>query len=334
MTIIATISVPSSYGYVVLVAASSTFVIMWKSIQVWEGTGKVELEEVNPNLRGGRVENHLGKATPSSPDRDSNLDLSVFSSRAQHDMRVGKARKKYNIQYPTMYSPDNVQFNCIQRAHQNTYHPLQAYGTMSIDTSEISQYIASTRTDMPTESRGKRGEKEGKSEWKGQSWTARLENYPQFLTLLLLGGLEWPIISAVGGAVWLLGRIVYAKGYYTGVLSSPSGLEVESRCATEFIAEKPKTECVVIMALDGVLLLGVLTIEGLAGWVDLAASDGGSNVSGGKQKNKAPLDLYCDCINYLVNFAKRDNPSFICEPHCVTNWSVRVGTLAFVLPFR
>nr|CAD7263457.1 unnamed protein product [Timema shepardi] len=27
--------------------------------------------EVNPHLRGGRVENHLGKTTPSSPDRDS-----------------------------------------------------------------------------------------------------------------------------------------------------------------------------------------------------------------------------------------------------------------------
>nr|CAD7392601.1 unnamed protein product [Timema cristinae] len=49
--------------------------------------GKVELEEVNPNLRGGRVEHHLGKTTPSSPDRDSNLDLPVLSSRAQHDKR-------------------------------------------------------------------------------------------------------------------------------------------------------------------------------------------------------------------------------------------------------
>nr|CAD7265668.1 unnamed protein product [Timema shepardi] len=49
--------------------------------------GKVELEEVNPHLRGRRVENHLGKTTPSSPDRDSNLDLPVLSSRAQHDKR-------------------------------------------------------------------------------------------------------------------------------------------------------------------------------------------------------------------------------------------------------
>nr|CAD7406744.1 unnamed protein product [Timema poppensis] len=51
------------------------------------GIWKVELEEVNPHLRGGRVENHLGKTTPSSPDRDSNLDLPVLSSRAQHDKR-------------------------------------------------------------------------------------------------------------------------------------------------------------------------------------------------------------------------------------------------------
>nr|CAD7404752.1 unnamed protein product [Timema cristinae] len=55
-----------------------------------QGIGKVELEEVNPHLRGGRVENHLGKTTPSSPDRDSNLDLPVLSSRAQHVKRVSQ----------------------------------------------------------------------------------------------------------------------------------------------------------------------------------------------------------------------------------------------------
>nr|CAD7194224.1 unnamed protein product [Timema douglasi] len=48
---------------------------------------QVELEEVNPHLRGGRVENHLGKNTLSSPDRDSNLDLPVLSGQAQHDKR-------------------------------------------------------------------------------------------------------------------------------------------------------------------------------------------------------------------------------------------------------
>nr|CAD7195702.1 unnamed protein product [Timema douglasi] len=55
---------------------------------------QVELEEVSPHLRGGRVENHLGKTTPSSPDRDSNLDLPVLSSRAQHDKRVSQLRHR------------------------------------------------------------------------------------------------------------------------------------------------------------------------------------------------------------------------------------------------
>nr|CAD7402310.1 unnamed protein product [Timema cristinae] len=58
------------------------------------GIGKVELEEVNPHLRVGRVENHLGKTTPSSPDRDSNLDLPVLGGRAQHDKRVSQLRHR------------------------------------------------------------------------------------------------------------------------------------------------------------------------------------------------------------------------------------------------
>nr|CAD7432082.1 unnamed protein product [Timema monikensis] len=58
------------------------------------GIEKVELEEVNPHLRGGRVEYHLGKTTPSSPDRDSNLDLPVLSSRDQHDKHISQLRHR------------------------------------------------------------------------------------------------------------------------------------------------------------------------------------------------------------------------------------------------
>nr|CAD7265492.1 unnamed protein product [Timema shepardi] len=61
------------------------------------GIGKVELEEVNPHLRGGRVENHLGETALSSPDRDSNLDIPVLSSRAQHDKRVSQLRHRGGI---------------------------------------------------------------------------------------------------------------------------------------------------------------------------------------------------------------------------------------------
>nr|CAD7569538.1 unnamed protein product [Timema californicum] len=61
--------------------------------------GKVELEEVNPHLRGGRVENHLGKTTPSSPDRDSNLNLPVLSDRAHHNKRVSQLRHRGGMRH-------------------------------------------------------------------------------------------------------------------------------------------------------------------------------------------------------------------------------------------
>nr|CAD7442862.1 unnamed protein product [Timema bartmani] len=37
-------------------------------------------EEVYPNLCAGRVENNFGKTTLSTPDQDSNLDLTVISN--------------------------------------------------------------------------------------------------------------------------------------------------------------------------------------------------------------------------------------------------------------
>nr|CAD7395224.1 unnamed protein product [Timema cristinae] len=75
------------------------------------GIGKVEIEAVNPHLRGGRVENHLGKTTPSSPDRDSNLDLLILSSRAQHDKRLtnGCAPLTHNTRDLDQHSTQKVE---------------------------------------------------------------------------------------------------------------------------------------------------------------------------------------------------------------------------------
>nr|CAD7439574.1 unnamed protein product [Timema bartmani] len=62
--------------------------------------GRLNLEEVNPHLRGERerererVENHLGQTTPSSADRDSNLNLPVLGGLAQHDWRVSQLRHR------------------------------------------------------------------------------------------------------------------------------------------------------------------------------------------------------------------------------------------------
>lgn len=78
-------------------------------------------------------------------------------------INVGRARKQYKVEYPEMYSPTSKQFNCIQRAHQNT-----------------------------------------------------LEGQSQFLTLLFIGGLQYPKISAGVGMIYLASRVAYALGYYTG----------------------------------------------------------------------------------------------------------------------
>lgn len=43
-----------------------------------------------------------------------------------------------------------------------------------------------------------------------------LENYPQFLVMLGLGSIKYPLISSIGGGIWLLGRVVYFQGYSTG----------------------------------------------------------------------------------------------------------------------
>nr|CAD7427701.1 unnamed protein product [Timema monikensis] len=74
------------------------FIIACSCVEM-ASTEEREMREVNPHLRGGRVEIHLGKTTPSSPDRDSNLDLPILSSRAQHDKRVSQLRHRGEGEY-------------------------------------------------------------------------------------------------------------------------------------------------------------------------------------------------------------------------------------------
>ncbi|GLI64262.1 hypothetical protein VaNZ11_007464 [Volvox africanus] len=44
-----------------------------------------------------------------------------------------------------------------------------------------------------------------------------LENQPIFLALLVTAGLKHPITAAAAGVVYLVGRVLYMKGYSTGV---------------------------------------------------------------------------------------------------------------------
>ncbi|XP_038048096.1 microsomal glutathione S-transferase 3-like [Patiria miniata] len=78
-------------------------------------------------------------------------------------VNVSRARRKYGVEYPAMYSDSHQLFNCVQRAHQNT-----------------------------------------------------LESYPPFLFFLAMSGLRFPRASAACGAVWILSRLSFARGYYSG----------------------------------------------------------------------------------------------------------------------
>jgi glutathione S-transferase len=43
-----------------------------------------------------------------------------------------------------------------------------------------------------------------------------LEYMPAFLVLLLVGGLEMPMLCTIAGNVWILSRVLYAQGCYSG----------------------------------------------------------------------------------------------------------------------
>ncbi|KAH6565115.1 hypothetical protein BASA62_007497 [Batrachochytrium salamandrivorans] len=43
-----------------------------------------------------------------------------------------------------------------------------------------------------------------------------LEMYPGFLFLLSLSGIQYPLYSGIFGAVWILGRIIFAVSYISG----------------------------------------------------------------------------------------------------------------------
>ena len=43
-----------------------------------------------------------------------------------------------------------------------------------------------------------------------------LEELPFFLMHIFLAGFRFPIFAAVFGAIWLVGRIIYAVGYWSG----------------------------------------------------------------------------------------------------------------------
>jgi glutathione S-transferase len=101
---------------------------------------------------------------------------------------VDRARRKYDVPAPIMYTTDEkkLKFNQIQRGHQHN-----------------------------------------------------LENYPQFAIMLLLSGIEHPIIASIAGLVYCLGMVAYAWGYQQGVAGYRYGfMKVPAYFGLMFITAK------------------------------------------------------------------------------------------------
>ncbi|PSC71425.1 Microsomal glutathione S-transferase 3 [Micractinium conductrix] len=63
------------------------------------------------------------------------VGLCVAAGAVIHNMwmgvKVGQARKKYNVAYPALYAPpghkNEKEYNCVQRAHQNSLENLPGF---------------------------------------------------------------------------------------------------------------------------------------------------------------------------------------------------------------
>ena len=51
----------------------------------------------------------------------------AFVLNMWQSFRIGGARKRFGVKYPDMYSDKHPQFNCYQRAHQNTLESVPFY---------------------------------------------------------------------------------------------------------------------------------------------------------------------------------------------------------------
>nr|CAD7397155.1 unnamed protein product [Timema cristinae] len=106
------------------------------------GIGKVELEEVNPHLRGGRVENHLGKTPPvhsteirTSISPSSAVELYTTSALANYASEAGFTNLLFSTSTTKMHTKivENCEKACMHAFYSginphpflsNTAHPL------------------------------------------------------------------------------------------------------------------------------------------------------------------------------------------------------------------
>lgn len=81
-----------------------------------------------------------------------------------------------------------------------------------------------------------------------------MENYPTALTGMLISGLEYPKLAAAAGALWILGRVIYATGYTS---TSPKNINGRGRWngGGFYLAATSQVGFLVLVAKMGVDLL-------------------------------------------------------------------------------
>mmetsp|Transcript_53047 Transcript_53047/g.103792 ORF Transcript_53047/g.103792 Transcript_53047/m.103792 type:complete len:178 (-) Transcript_53047:22-555(-) len=103
-------------------------------------------------------------------------------------LQVTMARKRYGVEYPEMYAVKGV-----TRTWKGSGISTDEQSLLPIPDSDCDAFNCYQRSHQNT-----------------------LENYPQFLFLLTIGGIRHPVVCAVAGALWMIGRLLYAVGYQTG----------------------------------------------------------------------------------------------------------------------
>ena len=127
--------------------------------------------------------------TGGYPDKNFGWCLFMIAIAAlQHQHfgnRVGQARKKWGVAYPQMYAEAGKSYD---------KDPTSGAPLAPISEEGASEYNRYQRVHGNNS-----------------------ENIATFYVLTLIGGLSFPVPAAVFSGLWILGRGLYAMGYYRGV---------------------------------------------------------------------------------------------------------------------
>jgi len=110
--------------------------------------------------------------------------LFAIIENAVFGFMVGKARKKFHVPAPTMYAVPGIRFIPSQQTQEEL-------AFLNLDDEQVEEFNRYQRAHQNN-----------------------LEQLPQFFVLMIIGGLSFPIVTTVAGFVWLIGRALYAYGYY------------------------------------------------------------------------------------------------------------------------